>query len=554
MAIRLADTARPNNYVDAEHQGTFPVAYAEDIWFEDGTRLSEKTFDGQSVQVDELPFPASEQLGKVYQYIGASGTYEHGCFYECVSVSGQFSWKELRVIKNAVVNTDTEPNVGDYASGSVIVYSGEDTYGFKKGHHYKYVINESHALYLFTGEYTTTHETVHLRLLESALVEDAHVYDTIGECIGYVVSVNGNRVSYYSISDDAIFEIAIYGSSSTPDTYRITDYLDIGGGGSGESSTLYADNPIGSIIPYGGTTAPSGWLICNGMAVSRTTYADLFDAIGTTFGSGDGSTTFNIPDLRNRAVMGAGTNGALGESQNDTTAKNGLSGATSSAGGHSHSVLAYTGAKAAIANIYPKTVIGSNMESYTGSYVENAEYGGTSRAYIKSAGDHTHPVSISSNDSETRPKNVRVNYIIKAQHTSIPADFINAVDETVDDAITEKLHYNGRVNNNVRTFVTSSQTHTFTATKTGLLKAYMHKSGSGYTARLFVNGVSVDQLSCFGEDSSGTTLPWIANGGIDMTLSAFVKEGDVIKIDSDESGSASTDSWYLYATVLQYKA
>ena len=93
-----------------------------------------------------------------------------------------------------------------------------------------------------------------------------------------------------------------------------------------------------------------------------------------------------------------------------------------------------------------------------------------------------------------------------------------------------------------------------TATKTGLLKAYIHKSGSGYTARLFVNGLSVDQLSCFGEDSSGTVLPWIASGGIDVTLSAFVKQGDVVKIDSDESGSASTNSWYLYATVLQYKS
>ena len=82
----------------------------------------------------------------------------------------------------------------------------------------------------------------------------------------------------------------------------------------------------------------------------------------------------------------------------------------------------------------------------------------------------------------------------------------------------------------------------------------MHKSGSGYTARLFVNGLSVDQLSCFGEDSSGTVLPWIADGGIDATLSAFVKQGDVVKIDSDESGSASTNSWYLYATVLQYKS
>lgn len=124
----------------------------------------------------------------------------------------------------------------------------------------------------------------------------------------------------------------------------------------------------------------------------------------------------------------------------------------------------------------------------------------------------------------------------------------------VNESITEELHYNNRVNTNVRAFITSSQVHTFTASKTGLLKAYMHKSGSGYTARLFVNGVSVDQLSCFGEDSSGTVLPWIADGGIDATLSAFVKEGDVVKIDSDESNSPSTNSWYLYATVLQYKS
>lgn len=124
----------------------------------------------------------------------------------------------------------------------------------------------------------------------------------------------------------------------------------------------------------------------------------------------------------------------------------------------------------------------------------------------------------------------------------------------VNESIIEELHYNNRVNTNVRMFITSSQVHTFTATKTGFLKAYMHKSNGGYTARLFVNGVAVDQLSCYGEDSSGTVLPWIASGGIDATLSSFVKAGDVIKIDSDESGSASTNSWYLYATVLQYKS
>lgn len=71
------------------------------------------------------------------------------------------------------------------------------------------------------------------------------------------------------------------------------------------SGGLSNGQPIGMITPYGGSSAPDGWLICDGSAVSRTTYADLFDAIGTTFGSGDGSTTFNLPDLRQRFPAGA---------------------------------------------------------------------------------------------------------------------------------------------------------------------------------------------------------------------------------------------------------
>lgn len=59
------------------------------------------------------------------------------------------------------------------------------------------------------------------------------------------------------------------------------------------------------------STIQNGWLLCNGAAISRITYANLFDKIGTTYGSGDGSTTFNIPDLRDRYIIGADTN-ALG--------------------------------------------------------------------------------------------------------------------------------------------------------------------------------------------------------------------------------------------------
>jgi microcystin-dependent protein len=76
------------------------------------------------------------------------------------------------------------------------------------------------------------------------------------------------------------------------------------------SSIASASSPLvpsGVIWPYGGSSAPTGFLMCNGDAVSRTTYADLFAAIGTTFGTGDGSTTFNLPDARGRTAIGAGT-------------------------------------------------------------------------------------------------------------------------------------------------------------------------------------------------------------------------------------------------------
>lgn len=74
----------------------------------------------------------------------------------------------------------------------------------------------------------------------------------------------------------------------------------------------------GTIIPFGGSV-PSGYLECDGSAVSRTTYARLFNIIGTTYGVGDGSTTFNVPDLRGRDVIGDGQgSGLTNRSRGDT--------------------------------------------------------------------------------------------------------------------------------------------------------------------------------------------------------------------------------------------
>lgn len=96
--------------------------------------------------------------------------------------------------------------------------------------------------------------------------------------------------------------------------------------------------PTGMIMPFAGPTAPGGYLLCNGAAVSRTLYPDLFTLIGTTYGAGDGSTTFNVPDLRQRFPIGkadSGTASVLGST-------GGAIDHTHSTPSHSHSVPSHT--------------------------------------------------------------------------------------------------------------------------------------------------------------------------------------------------------------------
>ena len=77
--------------------------------------------------------------------------------------------------------------------------------------------------------------------------------------------------------------------------------------------------PAGIIEPFAGTTVPEGYLLCDGSAVDRTTYATLFGVIGTTFGAGDGSTTFNLPDLGGRVPLGVSSTHLLGSTGGSET-------------------------------------------------------------------------------------------------------------------------------------------------------------------------------------------------------------------------------------------
>lgn len=72
----------------------------------------------------------------------------------------------------------------------------------------------------------------------------------------------------------------------------------------GDQGSTFGSLPIGAQVPFGGNTIPEGWLLCDGRAVSRTTYKELFAVIGTAYGAGNGSTTFNLPDKRGRVSVG----------------------------------------------------------------------------------------------------------------------------------------------------------------------------------------------------------------------------------------------------------
>lgn len=171
--------------------------------------------------------------------------------------------------------------------------------------------------------------------------------------------------------------------------------------------TLYADAPIGAIQAFGGSVAPSGWLLCQGQAISRTTYADLFAVIGTNFGVGDGSTTFNLPDPREASLVGAGTNTLNASSITTHNAVN--LGAFQDDQLQEHNHYRFTN---------------TNGGSYsgvggTGSWTPTSTY--------NDYGQVTGNIYNGRKGTTTHGKQLGVNYIIKAKMLSAPADFMEAV-------------------------------------------------------------------------------------------------------------------------------
>jgi microcystin-dependent protein len=173
--------------------------------------------------------------------------------------------------------------------------------------------------------------------------------------------------------------------------------------------------PVGTIVAFGGPVAPDGWLLCDGHTISRATYQALFGAIGTSHGGGDGASTFNLPDLRGRflrgADLGAGRDpdrasriaanpgGNIGDTvgtlESFATAMPNTRFGTTSSGNHTHTF-----------GVYGATFNDGNAAASSFNGYALHETRATSPA-----GDHVH--TITGGDSESRPSNIAVNYIVK---------------------------------------------------------------------------------------------------------------------------------------------
>ncbi|HZX01253.1 MAG TPA: tail fiber protein, partial [Candidatus Paceibacterota bacterium] len=114
--------------------------------------------------------------------------------------------------------------------------------------------------------------------------------------------LSGSTSGYVGLSPAAAAGSTTYTLPSADGTNG--QFLSTNGVGVLSWAAVGGGNPPGSIMQYAGSSAPAGYLLANGAAVSRATYAILFGAIGTTYGAGDGSTTFNLPNLKGRVAVG----------------------------------------------------------------------------------------------------------------------------------------------------------------------------------------------------------------------------------------------------------
>lgn len=261
--------------------------------------------------------------------------------------------------------------------------------------------------------------------------------------------------------------------------------------------------PIGSVFPWTSTVIPDGHFECNGQAISRTIYSELFSVIGTTFGSGDGSTTFNLPDLRAEFIRGLDrgrgidSNRQIGSSQIDSFAS------------HSHLFADAAGGE-------------------SGPYLAAGAVNWTSSLSCNTS---------SSGGIETRPRNIALVFIIKAKNSFFDTTVQNSNADTLDDHHASDFALANHTHTSENAFLFS--TNGYTKLSNGLLIQWgtniCSTSGTDITLpAAFPNGVLLHGFSIYSrpatislvnsstikatmvrirdDDASSTTAKWVAIG------------------------------------------
>jgi len=237
---------------------------------------------------------------------------------------------------------------------------------------------------------------------------------------------------FQTAPDSTSYRLIIHQSSVSALAYDVFfDNLSVGPNIIAKAAEI---GEVGEILTMAENISLVGpYLYCDGAAISRTIYAELFSALGTTYGVGDGSTTFNLPDYRDQFLRGDSGARTVGSTQADATAKNGLTASSVANGTHQHT----QGSSIASNASYDPHHF--DYGSSADGTIPVALSGGSSAAkkpWVSSEGSHSHTITVGAGDTETRPANIGVRYYIRYKTDRVVSADLGNNNDGIGEVIT----------------------------------------------------------------------------------------------------------------------